>query len=116
MESCQENRSRGSQQVSLEFIAETKKQFAEENNLEGAVAIQSLVGVVDDYLHKPVLPQKSNPLLYRKEKQLVWSILAKMARKYPSKPPASVPSERLFSTAGQIATEINLIHLKCYSF
>ena len=28
MESCQENRSRGSQQVSLEFIVEKKKQFA----------------------------------------------------------------------------------------
>ena len=80
-------------------------EIVEENNLEGAVAIQSVVGVVDDYLHEPVLPRKSNPLLYWKEKQLVWPILAKMARNYLSIPPASVPSERRFSTAGQIATD-----------
>ena len=80
-------------------------EIVEDNNLEGAVVIQSVVGVVDDYLHEPVLLRKSNPHLYWKEKQLVWPILAKMARKYLSIPPALVPSERLFSKTGQIARQ-----------
>ena len=49
MESCQENRSRGSQQVSLEFIVEKKKQFAFDHPKQKLEIVQ-YVAILDWYL------------------------------------------------------------------
>ena len=81
-------------------------EIVEENKSgEEAVSSKSVEAAVDDYLRDPVIPRECHPLIYWKEKCVVWPILVKIARKYLSIPPASVPSERLFSTAGQIATD-----------
>ena len=81
-------------------------EIVEENKSgEEAVSSRSVEAAVDDYLRDPVIPRECDPFLYWKEKLPIWPILVKMARKYLSIPPASVPSERLFSTAGQIATD-----------
>ena len=81
-------------------------EIVEENKSgEEAVSSRSVEAAVDDYLRDPVIPRECDPFLYWKEKLPIWPILVKMARKYLFIPPASVPSERLFSTAGQIATD-----------
>lgn len=81
-------------------------EIVEENKSgEEAVSSMSVEATVDDYLRDPVIPRECDPFLYWKEKLPIWPILVKMARKCLSIPPASVPSERLFSTAGQIATD-----------
>lgn len=58
----------------------------------------------------PVDPQNPNskrndPLLYWKQNEQSKPILAKIARQFLCAPPGSVPSERLFSTAGDIADD-----------
>ena len=58
----------------------------------------------------PVDPQNPNskrndPLLYWKQNEQSKPILAKVAHQFFCAPPGSVPSERLFSTAGDIADD-----------
>ena len=80
-------------------------ELVKEQNSDGPASTPAVEAVVDAYLHEPVCGRKSNPLEYWKQKQSTWPVLAAMARKYLSKPPSSVPSERLFSTAGDIASD-----------
>ena len=61
--------------------------------------------MVNAYLSETNAPQHSNPLLYWKEKQASWPLLATLARKYLAPPCTTVPSERLFSTAGNVVTD-----------
>ena len=61
--------------------------------------------MVNAYLSESNAPRHSNPLLYWKEKQASWPLLATLARKYLAPPCTTVPSERLFSTAGNIVTD-----------
>lgn len=57
------------------------------------------------YLKSPVLPIKDNPIKWWEEHKHTYSILAKIANKYLSVVATSVPSERLFSKAGQTVTQ-----------
>jgi len=61
--------------------------------------------MVNAYLSEANAPRHSNPLLYWKEKQASWPLLSTLARKYLAPPCTTVPSERLFSTAGNIVTD-----------
>ena len=71
-------------------------EIVKEHSSEGPSSTPTVEAVVDAYLHEPVSARKSSPLDYWKQKQLLWPILATMARKHLSIPPSSVPSERLF--------------------
>ena len=80
-------------------------EIVKEHSSERPDSTPTVEAVVDAYLHEPVSARKSSPLDYWKQKQSLWPILATMARKYLSILPSSVPSERLFSTAGEVVTE-----------
>ena len=80
-------------------------EIVKEPSSEGSGSTPTVEAVVDAYLHEPVSARKGSPLDYQKQKQSLWPILATMARKYLSIPPSSVPSERHFSTAGEVVTE-----------
>ena len=51
---------------------------------------------------KPIT-RRNDPLLYWKNNEQSNPLLAKLARRFLCAPPGSVPSERLFITAGDIA-------------
>ena len=51
---------------------------------------------------KPIT-RRNDPLLYWKNNEQSKPLLAKLAHRFLSSPPGSVLSERLFSTAGDIA-------------
>jgi len=58
---------------------------------------------LDQYLQEPVCDRKTtNPLDWWAGNCKRYPILAKLAKKYLGAPPTSVPSERVFSTAGLI--------------
>jgi hAT family C-terminal dimerisation region len=63
---------------------------------------------VERYLTEP-LKQRCDPLedpvVYWKQRALGFPLVSKVARKYLATPPSSVSSERMFSTAGDVATE-----------
>ena len=75
--------------------------------------------VITAYLKEPNLPlsesvsnpidpekpgtRRNDPLLYWKKNEQSNPLLAKWARRFLCAPPGSIPSERLFSTAGNIA-------------
>ena len=61
--------------------------------------------MMNAYLSESNASRHSNPLLYWKEKQASWPLLATLARKYLAPPCTTVPSEKLFSTAGNIVTD-----------
>ena len=74
---------------------------------------------IDAYLKEPNLPmyesvpnpidpdnptiERNDPLIFWKNNETAKPILSRLARRYLSAPPGSVPSERLFSLAGDIA-------------
>lgn len=57
------------------------------------------------YLEEPYIFRKDNPLEWWKKREMLYPTLAKLARKYLSIVATSVPSERVFSKAGQVITE-----------
>ncbi|XP_011408502.2 PREDICTED: zinc finger BED domain-containing protein 1-like [Amphimedon queenslandica] len=57
------------------------------------------------YFEEPIIPRSSNPLLWWKENQHRFPRLMQIAKKYLCIPGSSVPSERLFSKAGQLVSE-----------
>ena len=59
----------------------------------------------NSYLLLPRVPSKTNILQWWASRKSDYPILAKLARKYLSIPATSVPSERLFSSAGLTITE-----------
>ena len=61
---------------------------------------------IESYLKEPNQPRHSNPIMYWQEKKIFYPVLAKLAAKYLSVPVASVISERLFSTAKHIITDL----------
>ena len=77
-----------------------------DDNSETESYPESTQSVVDAYLKQPTESIKSNPLLYWKRNQGNLPHLTKLALHYLCAPSASVASERLFSTAGNICTEL----------
>ena len=57
---------------------------------------------INNYLDQPTVESDYNPLQWWKEHSCVFSLLAKMAKKYLCVPGVSVPSERIFSKGGII--------------
>ena len=62
----------------------------------------SAISEIDQYLKLPVLNRKSDPLEWWKENGNLFPSLSILARKYLTVIATSVPSERLFSTAGEL--------------
>jgi hypothetical protein len=57
---------------------------------------------VHRYTHLEPIPLMSDPLLWWKSHECILPLLAKKARQLLCVPATSVPSERVFSTAGDI--------------
>lgn len=60
---------------------------------------------IRQYLSQPIIPRNKNPLKYWLSMKLAFPSLYKLAIKYVSIIGTSVPSERLFSQAGDIKTD-----------
>lgn len=60
---------------------------------------------LDRYLAEPLIPRTSNLSLWWNANKDRYPTLASLARTYLGAPPSSVPSERLFSTAGTIISD-----------
>jgi hypothetical protein len=60
---------------------------------------------VASYLRQTNIPRSQSPLLWWRDNQLSFPKVARVARRYLSAPSTSVPSERLFSSAGLIYTD-----------
>ena len=77
----------------------------------------STQSVVDKYLKEPTLPRKSNLLSYWKSKRDSSPLLTTLALHYLCAPPANVASERLFSSASNICTDLcNCLSTTSYFF
>lgn len=57
------------------------------------------------YLEEPIINRKSDPLLWWKNREILYPTLSRLAKKYLCVVATSVPSKRVFSKAGQIITE-----------
>ena len=57
------------------------------------------------YLAESLLPRTNDPLIWWQANQYRFPLLASIARTYLASPPTSVPSERVFSTAGDVISE-----------
>lgn len=75
---------------------------------QAASSSKPLPAVVDEevrhYRAVQSLSLESNPLMWWKDNQNQFPHLAKLAKMYLGIPATSVPSERVFSTAGDIVT------------
>lgn len=60
---------------------------------------------LSQYLSEPLLHRKDDPAVWWQMNRLRFPLLAKLARSFLGAPPTSVPSERLFSTAGDVISD-----------
>nr|XP_033468853.1 zinc finger BED domain-containing protein DAYSLEEPER-like [Epinephelus lanceolatus]XP_033495512.1 zinc finger BED domain-containing protein DAYSLEEPER-like [Epinephelus lanceolatus] len=65
---------------------------------------QAVASELQSYLQCADLDSEENPLDWWREHQRVYPRLSKLAKKYLSIPATSAPSERVFSTGGNIVT------------
>ena len=56
------------------------------------------------YFKEPVLARLQDPLLWWKENEQYYELIAKIAKKYRCIPGTSVPAERVFSKAGKLVS------------
>ena len=80
--------------------------FTEILEQSGALVSESDPSELDQYLQEPLITfHRANSFQWWHDNQHRFKKLAKLARRYLSAPPTSVPSERLFSSAGDIYDE-----------
>ncbi|XP_060584456.1 E3 SUMO-protein ligase ZBED1-like [Ruditapes philippinarum] len=105
-------------QLELEGGVETSSQKVEPQQsglallLEDVIIVKTVQGTktkmdqareqMDAYLQMETLSLGANPLVWWKDNEWKLPLLASLARKYLCVPATSVPSERVFSTAGDI--------------
>ena len=78
--------------------------FFDQQAAESARRPQSITALteIQQYIKTPLLGRKEDPLLWWKANSHVYPTLTRSARKYLSILATSVPSERLFSVAGEL--------------
>jgi hypothetical protein len=74
------------------------------NSICKSSSLRTAEAEIKCYQLEPAILYEHNPLLWWKTNQHRFPLLAEIARKYLSIPATSAPSERLFSTAGQVVT------------
>ena len=77
------------------------EQVSSQSNIHPGVTAFS---EIDKYLKTPVIQRTEDPLNWWKENSQVFPQLAPLARKYLGLLATSVPSERLFSKAGELVS------------
>nr|XP_039247688.1 zinc finger BED domain-containing protein 4-like [Styela clava] len=60
---------------------------------------------LDQYICEPVVSRNVDPLEWWRQNKIRFPILASVVRKYLASPPTTVPSERVFSTVGNIYSD-----------
>lgn len=65
---------------------------------------QAIEAELNSYLLSPTIDSEADPLAWWKLHQVSYAQLSKLARKYLCIPATSSPSERLFSTSGNVVT------------
>lgn len=86
------------------FVYESAEESSDEQE-EIATNKSEAIRVVDLYLSMPLLDEESDPLLWWEHHKNSLFPLGNFARKYLACPATSVPSERLFSSAGNIISK-----------
>ena len=91
-------------------------EYEKENNIdffpieipnENEISIYQKAEVeVNDYLRASRISRKEDPIRYWENTSEKWYMLARLANKFFSAPATSAESERLFSTAGLIVTNL----------
>src|SRR6218665_962117 len=90
-----------------DLFSDVVSEPAPQTNLSGTVnsvkdAVDTMIGL---YLSSAVLPRTENPYVWWNTNKLLFPFLATLARRYLSPPASNVPSEQLFSGAGQIFSD-----------
>nr|XP_054762973.1 E3 SUMO-protein ligase ZBED1-like [Lytechinus pictus] len=84
----------------LDFLLTGTKEAADDRGEEAEV-----VDEVDAYLQRPAPPRATDPLLWWRDNEDAYPRVAQLAKKYLTLPATSVPSERVFSSAGNIVNK-----------
>ena len=77
-----------------------------DKNSEKESSLLSTQSVIDNYLKEPTLSRNSDLLAYWKSNQDNLPLLTSLATQYLCAPPASLASERLFSIAANLCTDL----------
>lgn len=87
-------------------ITESLSEFLESSSDDETYSMpKEITQIIDAYHQEKRLAACENPISWWKNRQNVYPYLSKLARQYLACPPSSVPSERLFSSAGLIYDE-----------
>ena len=105
-----------------DFWASWDMRHAENQEWQSGTSSQScpMETELDKVLHEPLLVKQSDPLLWWRDNATIFPMLSKAAQRYLSSPATSVPSERLFSSAGDICSDKRTCllaeNVKCFVF